>query len=144
MNSISFILIQIFFGYKELLPNGDRFRKRIFLPLLLLFVRLHVSHAHELTGHLGQIKALANLKRFFFAPKMFEWNTVLINDCLSCQKNEQKREDLYEAPLHSWGGLKAFPFRTAKNDHKGPPHPLSSDFDNCLVVVDHFFRFIPV
>ena len=81
--------------YKELMPNGDHKEEKICLPLSLMFVAFHLSHSHELSGLLGQMKTLANLKRYFFFPGMFRWVTVLINDRLSCQKNKQKRKDLY-------------------------------------------------
>ena len=130
--------------YKELMSNGDHMEKKICLPLSLMFVAFHLSHSHELSGHLGQMKTLANLKRYFFFPGMFKWVTVLINDCLSCQKNKQKRKDLHEAPLQPWGGLETVPFRTVHIDHKGPLYPSSSGFEHCLVVVDSFSRFIQV
>ena len=87
--------------YTELMPNSDQIEKWICLSLSLMFAafHLHLSHSHELSGHLGQMKTLANLRRCFFFPGMFKWVTVLINDCLSCQKDKQKRKDLYEAPL---------------------------------------------
>ena len=90
------------------------------------------------------MKTLANLKRYFFFPGMFKRVTVLINDSLSCQKNKQKRKDLYEAPLQLWGGLETVPFRTVHVDHKGPLYPSSSDFEHWLLVVDSFFQFIQV
>ena len=126
------------------MPNGDHIEKKICLPLSLMFVAFQVSHSHELSGHLGQMKTLANLKRYFFFPGMFKWVTVPINDCLSCQKNKQKRKDLHEAPLQPWGGLETVPFRTVHIDHKGPLYPRSSNFEHCLVVVDSFSRFIQV
>ena len=49
--------------YKELMPNCDHIEKKIYLPLSLMFVAFHLSHSHELLGHLGQMKTLANLKR---------------------------------------------------------------------------------
>ena len=58
---------------------------------------------------------------------MFKWVTVLNNDYLSCQKHKQKRKDLYEAPLHTWGSLEAIVFRTIQIDHKGPLYYSSSD-----------------
>ena len=93
---------------------------------------------------LGQMKTLANLKRLFFSPGMFIWVTVLINDCLSCQKNKRNRKNLYEAPLQPWGSLEIVLFRTFHIDHKRPLYPSSSDFEYRLVVVDCFIRFIQV
>ena len=130
--------------YKELMPNGDHLEKKICLPLSLMFVAFYLSHSHELSGHLGQMKTLANLKRYFFYPEMFKWVTVLINDCLSCQKNKQKRKDLYEVLPQPWGSLETVPFRTVHIDYKGPLYPRSSDFEHCLVVVDSFSRFVQV
>ena len=77
--------------YKEFIPNGDQIEKKIFLPLSLMFVAFYLSHSHGLSGHLGQLKTLANLVKLFFFPEKFKWVTVLINDCLSCQKNKPKR-----------------------------------------------------
>ena len=57
--------------YKELIPNGDHIEKRICLPLSLRFVAFHLSHSHEWSGHLGQMKTIANLKRFFSSQKCF-------------------------------------------------------------------------
>ena len=118
--------------------------RRICLPLSLMFVAFHLAHSHELSGHVGQMKTLANLRRCFFFPGMFKWVIVLINDCLSCQKNKQKRKDLHEAPLQAWGGLETLPFRTVHIDHKGPIRPSSSNYEHCLVVVDSFSRFLQV
>ena len=109
-----------------------------------MFLAFRLSHSHEFSGHLGQLKTLANLKRYSFFPGMFKWVTVLINDCLSCQKNKQKRKDLYEDPLQPWGSLETVPFRTLHIDHKGPLYPSSSGFEHCLVVVDTFSQFIQV
>ena len=47
--------------YKELMANGDHIEKKICLPFLLMFVAFHLSHSHELSGHLGQMKTLANI-----------------------------------------------------------------------------------
>ena len=67
--------------YKELMPHGDQIEKRICLPLALLFLAFHLSRSHEFSGHLGQMKTLANFERYFIFPRMFNWVTVLVNDC---------------------------------------------------------------
>ena len=76
------------------MPNGDQIENWICLPLSLMFLAFHLSHSHELSGHFGQMKTLANLKRIFFFPGMFEGFASLINDCSSCQKKKQKRKYL--------------------------------------------------
>ena len=68
--------------YKKPKPNGDQIEKKICLLLSIMFVAFHQSHSHEVSGHLGQMKTSANLKRYFFVPGTFKWVTVLINDCL--------------------------------------------------------------
>ena len=87
--------------YKELMPNGDHIEKKICLPLSLMFVAFHLSHFLELSGHLSQMKTIANLKRYFFFPGMFKWVTVLINDCHV--KRINKNEKIYTKLLFSLG-----------------------------------------
>ena len=91
--------------YKKLMLNGDQIEKRICLPLSLVFVAFHMSHSHELSGNLGQMKTLANLKRYFSFPGMYESVTVLINDCLSCQKNKQKPKKIIRSSSSALGRL---------------------------------------
>ena len=122
------------------MPNGDPIEKNC-LPLSLMFVEFHQSHSHELSSYLARMKTLANLKRYFFFPRMFKLVTVLINDCLSCQKSKQKRKNLYEVPPQPRGGFETVPFRTIHIDQEGSLYPSSSDFEHCLVLEDSISRF---
>ena len=97
-----------------------------------------------MSGHRGDACTLNNISRYFYWPGMYKWVTMLIQDCIDCQKNKSKRHDLNEAPLQQWGELETTPFHTIHIDHKGPLRPSSNDYLYCLVIVDAFSRFIQV
>ena len=97
-----------------------------------------------MSGHRGDASNLNNISRFFYWPGMCKWVTMLIHDCLDCQKNKSKRHDLNEAPLQQWGELETTPFHTIHIDHKGRFRPSSNGKHYCLVVVDSFSRYVQV
>ena len=63
-------------------------------------------------------------------------------DCIECQNDTMKRNELHEAPLEQWGELDTTPFKTINIDHKGPLRPSSNSNNHCLVLVDAFSRFL--
>ena len=78
-----------------------------------------LAHNNPLSGHRGDTCTFNNISRFFFWPGMNKWVTMLVHDCLDCQKNKPQRHDLNEAPLEQWGDLEAIPFHTIHIDHRG-------------------------
>ena len=97
-----------------------------------------------MSGHRRDASTLNNISRFFYWPGTYKWLTMLIHDCLDCQKNKSKRHDLNEAPLQQWGELETTPFHTIHIDHKGPFWPSSISKHYCLVVVDSVSRYVQV
>ena len=99
-----------------------------------------MGHYNELGGHMGASKTYANAKRFYYWPGMFDWICALTADCLSCQSDKPKPN---EVPLKEWKKDTA-PFCAIHIDHEGPLHPPSNQITQCLLIVDSFSRFVMV
>ena len=113
-----------------------------YVPLSLFLSLLCLAHTHSPSGHPGIFKTFENIRQYFFWPGRYKWIVYLIEDCIECQTNETKGQDLHEAPLEQWGELETIPFKTIHIDHKGPLRPSSNSNTHCLVVVDAFSRFL--
>ena len=129
--------------YNKPNENGS-FELKICIPISLFLKCFELAHSNTMSGHRGDASTLNNISRFFYWPGMYKWVTMLIHDCLDCQKNKSKRHDLNEAPLQQWGELETTPFHTIHIDHKGPFRPSSNGKHYCLVVVDSFSRYVQV
>ena len=123
--------------------NGS-FELKICIPISLFLKCFVLVHSNPMSGHRGDAITLNNISRFFYWPEMYKWVTMLIHNCLYCQKNKSKRHELNKAPLQQWVELETNPFHTIHIDHKGPFRPSSNGKHYCLVVVDSFSRYVQV
>ena len=117
---------------------------KICVSLSLFMKCFELAHNNPLSGHRGDASTFNNISRFFYWPGMYKWVTMLMQDCLDCQKNKPQRHDLNEALLEQWGELETTPFHTLHIDHKGPFRPCSNQKKLCLLIVYRFSRFIQV
>ena len=123
--------------------NGS-FELKICIPISLFLKCFELAHSNPTSGHRGNASNLNTISRLFYWPGMYKWVTMLIHDCLDCQKNKSKRHDLNVAPLQQWGELETTPFHTIHIDHKGPFRTSSTGKHYCLVLVDSFSRYVHV
>ena len=59
---------------------------KICAPLSLFLKIFELAHQDLLSGHSGKDKTLSSIKRFFNWPRLYEWVSHLIANCLDCQK----------------------------------------------------------
>ena len=58
--------------------------QKIFLPLSLLLVMVHVKHFHDLLGHIGREKTHATIKENYYFPNNYTWIAIITQGCLNC------------------------------------------------------------
>ena len=124
-------------------PNKNcSFELKICIPISIFLKCFELAHSNPMSGHRGDANTLKNI-RFFTGLECINGVTMLIHDCLDCQKNKSKSHDLNEAPLQQWGELVTTPFYTIHIDHKGPFRHSSNDKHYCFVVVDSSTLYSP-
>ena len=129
--------------YNKPNENGS-FKLMTYIPISLFLNCFELAHSIPMSGHRGDASTLNIISRFFYWPGMYKWVTMLIRDCLDCQKNKSKRQDLNEAPLQQWGELETNSFHTIHIGHKRTFRPSSNGKHYCLVVEDSFSRYVQV
>ena len=129
--------------YNEPTDKLEEENLRICLPLSLFLACFRLGHYNEMGGHMGATKTYANVKTFYYWPRMFDWICALTADCLTCQNNKPTPKHRNEVPLEEWQN-ETVPFRTIHIDQKGPIHPTSASNVHCLLIVDAFSRFLMV
>ena len=129
--------------YNKLDENGI-YDTKICVPLSLFMKCFELAHNNPLSGHRGDTCTFNYISRFFYLPGLYKWITMLVHDCLDCQKNKPQRHDLNEIPLEKLGELEITPFHTIHIDHKGPFRHISNQKKFCLVILGSFSPFIQV
>ena len=129
--------------YSKPNENGP-FELKICIPISFFLKCFEPALSNPMSGHRDDASTLTNISRFFYWPGMYKWVTMLIYDCLDCQKNKSKRHDLNEAPSQQRGDLETTPFQTMNIDHRGPFRTSSNGKNYCLVVLDSFYRYVQV
>ena len=71
--------------YNKPNENGS-FELKICIPISLFLKCFELAHGNPMSGHRGDASTLNNISRFFYWPGMYKWVTMLIHDCLDCQK----------------------------------------------------------
>lgn len=98
-----------------------------------------IRETHEKIGHMGISKTMAQLRMFYWFPKMQERVADFLRGCIKCV--------MYATPNSNARNLhsiekKPVPFDTIHIDHFGPLPALKSQRKHILVVVDAFTKFV--
>ena len=124
---------------QKIISNGS-FELKICSPIELFLARFDLAHSNPMSGQRDDANTLNNISRLFW-PLMYKWVTMLIHDCLDCQRNKSKTR-FKRITLTSMGRIRntAFPHIV----YNGPSRSSSNKEPYCLVVLDSFSRYVQV
>ena len=117
---------------------------RIGLPFCMFRTVFNQLHEHS---HIGIYITSNTFSQNYFMPYLDKWLSILIHDCIECQRNQHFNMKIHTAPTQSFSEHgPSFNYRISM-DTKGPITPSSQNKSYIHVIIDasgHFVVTVPI